>query len=634
MREITFGDFLAGGGGMTHAMKELGGKVKWVLNHDRVAIRTNMHNHKGIKHYLANFYTQDEREMEPVDFAWVSIECTQHTPALGGRERKIGSYMLGWELLRYLVFMKPFVIGIENVPEFKKWSPLRIRENKKLSTNEYSALKTKKNKEGSLNYEWEPNRDKLGQEFEAWKKSIMIMGYDYHENINNAADYGIPTRRVRYFAFFTKKELHMKVKWPSPTHSKDGKNGLKRWVACKSYINLHDEGESIFGREFNPRIKKGKRKPLCPNTLKRIAGGIPKYAPDLAFIFHYYSNGTTSQSLRSPLNTITTKDRHVLVSMEKMHFIADHCHTDKLHSLEEPIGPQTCRQTKQLISADKIHFVADHCHQDHYNGSDDPMTPTLTWQTKQLITVENKMMVQHYSGIHASDIDSPLPSITTVDHNALVSGSAQFLLDYYGRSDTAQSLEKPANAIRCENSKHLASCSFISNQYNSNGNPSANNQSVEEPLSTITTGRKHQFISHQFGSGINQSIDNPMHAITTKEKIQFITAYYSSSGKPGSQNQSLDDPLNAITTGTNKQALVTAIESGELDFDIKMRFLEPEELSSISTFPRGYFTDPLLKLTKKEATRLIGNAVPPDWGMMMLKPVYDELKEKLEELEL
>lgn len=61
--EITSGDFLAGGGGVTHAMRKSGLKVKWVLNHSRTAIRTNMHNNKGIKHYLADFYTQDEHEI-------------------------------------------------------------------------------------------------------------------------------------------------------------------------------------------------------------------------------------------------------------------------------------------------------------------------------------------------------------------------------------------------------------------------------------------------------------------------------------------------------------------------------------------------------------------------------------------
>lgn len=485
--KIKAGDCLAGGGGITKALKDLQDvDVKWVLNHDKIAIRTNMFNNKGVKHFHADMYKQNEREMEMVDFLWASIECTQHSLANGGKEKKIGSYMLGWELIRYIIWLQPLVIGIENVPEFKKWAPL--------------------DKNGK------PDKKRKGEEFEKWKEKIKSLGYDYHENINNAADYGIPTRRVRYFAFFTRSELSMNIQWPAKTHNKKGTGGLKKWVACRNYIDLSNEGESIFGRKFNPNIKKGKRQPLCHNTLKRIAGGIKKEAPELAFLMHYYGSGNQSQSLDKPLNTVVTKDRHALIQLEK------------------------------------IQFVQDHCHNDSYCKVNEPLNPILTWESKHLITVEK-----------------------------------QFVADYYSRDDTAHSLERPANTIRCENSKHLVStkAQFISKQYNSNGNPAANNQSINEPIGTLTT----------------------------EEKIQFITAYFST-----------NDPLLG-----DKQALITALRNGEFDFEIKMRFLDPEEMAQISTFPKGYFTNKLLKLTRKEQTRLIGNAVPPEWAKMMIEPVINQL---------
>lgn len=503
MVEITAGDFLAGGGGVTEAMSQVPDmKVKWVLNHDKIAIRTNMFNHKGVKHYWSDIYKQDEHEMESVDFVWASIECTQHSQANGGREKKIGSYMLGWELVRYVRHLYPLVVGIENVPEFKKWAP--------------------------LNSEGQPDKTKQGEEFENWKNTICAIGYEYHEKILNAADFGVPTRRIRYFAFFTRIELGMQINWPKPSHNRTGSNGLNKWIACKNYIDLKNEGESIFGREFNPNIRNGQRKKLSENTLKRIAGGIKKFAPELSFIMQYYGNGLNAQTYDTPLNTIPTKDRHALVTVEKQHFVQDHCHTD------------------------------------NYNLIEDPMNPILTRQQKQLITLEKK----------------------------------QFIADYYGRNNTAHDLNGPANTITCENLKHIITTQFISKQYNSNGDPKANNHSIDEPLGTLTT----------------------------KEKNQFISAYFNSNGNPDTQNQSIDYPLGSILTGSNKKALVTPIEKGEFDFDIKMRFLDPEELSQISTFPKGYFTHPLLKLTKKEQTKLIGNAVPPEWAKQIIAPVVEELK--------
>jgi DNA (cytosine-5)-methyltransferase 1 len=517
--KIITGDFLAGGGGVTEGMTKIPGvEVKWVLNHDQMAIRTNMFNHKGVKHFWVDMYKQDEHKMDYVDLAWASIECTQHSRANGGRDKKMGSYTLGWELIRYIKHLMPYVLGIENVPEFKEWGP--VDEN------------------------GQPIKERKGEEFTRWKNTICALGYDYHESIRNAADDGIPTRRVRYFAFFTRKELGMHIVWPNPTHNKNGTNGLKKWVACKNYIDLTKEGNSIFGRSLNPNVKKGKRTPLTSNTLRRIAGGIKKYAPELNFIFQYYGNGDNVQKTDVPLNTITTKDRHVLVSMEKLQFIADHCHNDNFNLTDEPSNPILTWQTKQFVTLEKKQFLADYYTRDDTAHSLDGPANTITCENSKHI-VTSKLMVQHFSGDHSSDINSPLPTITTVDHNTMV---------------TAQ---------------------FISKQYNSNGKPEANNQSIEEPCGSLTT----------------------------QEKIQFITAYFSNSGK--------------------EQNLITALKNGEIDFDVKMRFLEPEELSRISTFPKGYFTNPLLKLTKKEQVRLIGNAVPPDWAKILIEPVIKQLQQIL-----
>jgi DNA (cytosine-5)-methyltransferase 1 len=105
-----------------------------------------------------------------------------------------------------------------------------------------------------------------------------------------------------------------------------------------------------------------------------------------------------------------------------------------------------------LITLEKLQFIADHVQTDNYHLPEDPMKPILTRQTKQLITVDNKLLVQHFSGDHSSNLEDPLPTITTVDHNALVTARAQFIADYYGRDDTAHSLDGPANTITTEKS--------------------------------------------------------------------------------------------------------------------------------------------------------------------------------------
>ncbi len=560
--KLKGGDFFAGGGGVTVAMREIPGlETKWILNHDPQAIKTNSFNNPAVKCYWADFYKQDEKQMEPVDFVWASIECTMHSRARGGKAKKIGSYMLGWEFIRYVRFLQPYVIGIENVPEFKEWSPIRICEDIANSTKKYSALMV--DEEG--HYVVEEIESRKGEEFEKWKKAIEDMGYNYEERIFNAADHGIPTRRVRFFCFFVKKSLQMQIPWAPLTHNKFGTNGLKKWNACKPYINLQKEGNSIFGREYNPMVPKGKRKPLCINTLKRISGGIKKIHPEMYMLMQYYGSGINAQGLDAPLNSIRTKDCHALLKIEKLRFVQDYCRGDIFHKLEDPMAPQ------------------------------------LTWQTKHLVTIEKKQMIA----------------------------------DYYSRDDTATSLDAPANSIRTENSKHLLTVDFVSDGTFSTEDK---NQSLNEPISTLTSQQRHQmvqaeinFISIQNNSNgnpgaNNHSAEEPLWAITNTEKMQFISAYFNSDGNQGSQNQDLESPLGSILTGTNKKALITALKNGEIDFDIKMRFLDPEELSKISTFPDGYFTNPRLKLSKKAATKLIGNAVPPEWARLIIQPVITELR--------
>lgn len=387
-----------------------------------------------------------------------------------------------------------------------------------------------------------------------WVESIKSLGYNYEHRFLNAANYGCPTRRVRYFGIFAKPEF--KIIWPEVTHAeKENLFGLPKWIACKDYIDLHNEGVSIFGRPENETIMPHRRKPLSENTLKRIAGGIKKFAPDIYFIMKYYGTGANCQSIDSPLHTIRTKESHALITCEKLQFIQDHCHTPNYNLPDDPLNPQLTRQTKQLITIDK-QFLAK-----YYNGN------------------RADGRTQH----HCQDLDQPFPTIKTHDGSAIVSVKGQFYTRRLTNEYANQPLEKPAPTITTCGNDALVTIKgqFISAQYNSNGNPEANNHPLSSPLPSCTTD----------------------------EKFQFITAYFNSGGHPETQNQSINKPLNTILADRNKHALVTADHEG-FDFDIKMRFLSAEELASIMGFPEGYFNRPGLRLSKKSIIRMVGNAVP------------------------
>ncbi len=546
---IKFADLFAGGGGTTTgALNVPGVHVSWALNHDPVAIATHAAAHPETKHYQADIRTQDVSELEPVDILWASLECTEHSKAKGGKSKDIGSFTLGWELYRYLNHCQPDVLMIENVTEFVRWGELKNGKRVK---------------------------DKEGTEYRKWVETIRSMGWtNYQYRFLNAADFGAPTRRIRYFGIFTKPGVS--IQFPEQTHHQDPMNifGLPVWRACRDYIDLSLEGNSIFGRSVNQNVHKGKRNPLSPNTLRRIAGGIKKFAPEMHFIMKYYGNGINCQSLNEPLHTIRTHDSHTLITLEKKQFIQDYCHMDYHDTVDEPLRTQLTRQTKQLITVEK-QFLSTYygnkkniSQADHRCSSiDNPCNTITTANRHSLVTVQSQFIAKYFNGKrkngniqhHCEAVTKPFPTITTVNRNVLMTAEAQ----------------------------------FISAQYNSNGKPEANNHSIDKPLNTITT----------------------------EEKFQFITAYFNSSNRPETQNQSIDAPLNTILTGTNKKALVTAMNNGLVDFDIKMRFLNEDELAAIMGFPEGYFKRGK-KLSKKAIIRMIGNAVHVTMAELLIREMY------------
>lgn len=456
---LTYGEFFAGGLGCASAAKKCSNvDIRWVLNHDKIAIKTAYFHLPNTKVYWADIYMQDEHELEPVDVIQASFECDYHTPAKGNRKIDKQSYMMGWELYRYITFLKPLVLTVENVPGVKNWAPLDENDN--------------------------PIVEKKGEEFEKWKKAICDLGYNYSESIRVAADDGIPTTRTRYFAMFYRDGID--VSWPEPTHNEFGTDGKLPWIPCKNYIDLEDHGNSIFGRKFNENISKQHRKPLVKNSLKRIGYGIKKELPEFQQFIATYYGGKPGEK--------------------------------RVQSLDKPLATQPCENRHQLVTVEKMQFIADHCQVDFYQSVDDPLRSQLTWQTKTLVTVE------------------------------------QFIAQYYGTNQS---------------------------------------QSVDDPLNTVPCRDIHQLV--------------------TIEKAQFLCEYYSSNGNPERNVKSIDKPLSPVLSN-NKHQLVTVLA----DFDVKVRFLYSHELAEITTFERDFFNRPGLKLSHKNAIKLIGNAVPPEWFYRIL----------------
>lgn len=336
-------DCFAGGGGASVGIEmALGRKVDIAINHDPEAIRMHTVNHPSTIHLTEDIFKVDLTKYvgdKKVSLMWASPDCTSHSKAKGGQPRKNGLRILPWAVYKHTRDIMPEVLIMENVEEIQKWGPL--------DKNGY------------------PIKEREGEEYQRFIRSMKMLGYEYDCRELVAADYGAPTTRKRWYAIFRRDGLP--IQWPKPTHCRYSVPGLQKWVECGEYIDWSDLGTSIFGR----------KKPLAEATQRRIANGIRKYIIDnpnpyivrskeaLAFMIQYHgeqkAGDSRGQLLTEPIKTIDTSNRYGLVTA----FITKFYKTGVGQGCDEPLHTITTSQGHfGLISAFLVKYYGTGCGQE------------------------------------------------------------------------------------------------------------------------------------------------------------------------------------------------------------------------------------------------------------------------------
>ena len=327
--ELIVDNFAGGGGASTGIELATGRSVDIAINHDPAAIAMHRANHPATKHYCENVWDVDPVEAcagRPVGLAWFSPDCKHFSKAKGGKPVEKAIRGLAWVAIRWAKLVRPRVIILENVEEFTTWGPLIGNR---------------------------PDPVRKGQTFRRFVHALKRYGYCVEWNELRACDYGAPTIRKRFFLIARCDGLP--IVWPEPTHGDPStlfvaSGILHPWRTAAEIIDWTIPCPSIYDR----------KKPLCENTMRRIARGLRKFvlehpqlyivddhiAPFLiqyhteqsgkevrgqavekplmtadssnryglvtALLIKYYGQGE-GQSLREPLHTITAKDRFGLV---------------------------------------------------------------------------------------------------------------------------------------------------------------------------------------------------------------------------------------------------------------------------------------------------------------------------------
>ncbi len=449
-------DLFCGAGGVTEGIRKAtfqGKKIAEVvacINHDSTAIESHLANHKKTVHFTEDIKTFDLSKLPKLDRSkvivlWASLECTNFSKAKGGKPRDPDSRTLAEHLYRYIEYIEPDYIMIENVREFMAW--------------------------GKLDKNGKPVSMDKGRDYLKWVKHIQSYGYDYDYRILDAADFGAHCLRKRYFGLFARKGLP--IKFPQPTHSKKS-NPLfktKQWKPVKECLDLNDEGKSIFARD----------KSLSENTLKRVLEGLKKFATREQYILKFNSSHKTDKGIKhhpgndteQPVSTVTTQNRLGIVFLSK-YYSGQPEH--KNISIEEPSGTIKTIDNQAIINCE--YLIEYHGEGKNILDSSSPVNCISTKDRFAVVRPVHFLDCQYSSGRKNQSSNEPSGSILTNPKERLV--SVHFIDEQYSDSNNTRSIDSPAGAVLKNPKANLVNPQFIiDRQYNNKSS------GIDQPAKTI-----------------------------------------------------------------------------------------------------------------------------------------------------
>jgi len=416
--ELIIDNFAGGGGASTGIEAALGRPVDIAINHDPEAVRMHEVNHPQTQHFCESVWDVKPLEAckgQPVGLAWFSPDCKHFSKAKGSTPVNKNIRGLAWVVLRWAATVRPRVIMLENVEEFKKWGPLVTGEDGELR----------------------PCKANQGRTFNSFKNALKRHGYQVEHKELRACDYGTPTIRKRLFLIARCDD--QPINWPAPTHGDPTSTAaktrqLKPWVPASKIIDWSLPCPSIFER----------KRPLAENTMRRIARGIQRFVIDnpKPFIVRIGQQGHGKDGmqyeLKKPLTTITTKAEHLLIAPYIQPYYGDKAPIARGRELTQPIGTQTTENRFSLCTA----FLAKHF------GGVTGTTLDKPWPTITAIPCQNQIVTSHLlklrNGQFGQSVTDPIPTLTAGGTH--VGEVRALLVQYYGTSHEA-SLTKPLPTI-------------------------------------------------------------------------------------------------------------------------------------------------------------------------------------------
>nr|DAN15184.1 MAG TPA: DNA cytosine methyltransferase [Caudoviricetes sp.] len=597
----------------------IGRSVDIAINHDPNAVAMHTTNHPDTLHYCESVFDVNPQLAtagRPVGLAWFSPDCRHFSKAKGSKPVEKEIRGLAWIVIRWALAVRPRVMMLENVEEFKTWGPLIVSADGGQRPDPERAGETFEAFCGMLSGGIPAGHPALEEccEFLGIAADGMLaqqlvagLGYavDYREL--RACDFGAPTIRKRFFMVMRCDGVP--VTWPEVTHA-DPKSPavqagkLAPWRTAAECIDWSIAAPSIFGR----------KKPLAENTLKRIARGIQRFVLDNPTPFIVKCNHTSTrsgydcfrgQSLNEPLQTITKKHGYAIAVPHLTKFRTGATGQE----VTEPVPTITAGTSKRpggnghalgMVEAALTPFVGRQFGASVGHRADEP-SATITaggGGKSQLV----------------------MPTLIQMGYG-----------ERLGQEPRVLQLDNPLGTVTAGGNKFATVSAFLAKHYG--GNYQGAGVDMDEPMHSVTTVDHHAAVTSHLVKlrgtcRDGQRTDQPMPTITAGgTHVGEVKTMLAVDGYDEQRAQQVLEFLREYC-GPDSTGLVTLDGVVYRIVDIGMRMLQPHELYRAQGFPEWYIIDQDfrgVKYAKDKQVARCGNAVPPPFAEALVRANLPEL---------
>lgn len=366
---ITMADYFCGAGGSsTGAIQVPGVRVDMAANHWQLAVDTHTLNHPTTAHDIADLSQVDPRRHPTTDIGWFSPECVNHTIAKGVPRARQHSTLFNtpvdaaadrsratmWDVIRFSEHHRYRYVIVENVIEVRDW-----------------VL------------------------WPAWSMALSALGYEFRFiSLNSmfAGAYGDPAAQSRNRAYV--------IAWHKGERAPDFDAWLRPFANCPTHGRVQAvqawKPERTFGvyrdqyvwrcprvecrnTEVHPTTRPAadivdwtlpaqrigdRKRPLVPNTLRRIQSGVDTYGHPVKggthtppFMTELRGGGSKHRPITDPLSTVCAGGYHHGLTVPDM--ISPYYGNTSPRPATEPLPTVTTRDRFSILQGGTIRSLDD-----------------------------------------------------------------------------------------------------------------------------------------------------------------------------------------------------------------------------------------------------------------------------------